>query len=63
MADYTIVYIRMSNEDAQYNITKLTDKEFVKAYVACAKAAQKVYEKQGMKTVDEYSKELSRSRR
>lgn len=47
----------MDSEDAQANITKLSDKEFIKAYVDCAKAAQRVYEKQGMKTADDYARE------
>jgi len=59
VADYWIAYIRMSNEDAQANVTKLIDKEFVKAFVDCAKAVQKVYEKYGMKTGDDYLKKIS----
>jgi len=58
VADYTIAYIRMSNENAKANINKLSDKEFIKAYVDCAKAAQKVYEKYGMKTGDDYAKKI-----
>jgi len=59
VADYWIAYIRMSSEDAQANVTKLTDKEFVKAFVDCARAAQKVYEKYGMKTGDDYGRKIS----
>jgi len=58
VADYIIAYIRMSSEDAQANITKLSDKEFIKAFVDCAKAAQKVYEKYGMKTGDDYANKV-----
>lgn len=59
VADYIIAYIRMSDEDAQANFTTLSDKEFIKAYVACVKAAQEVYEKQGIKTMEDYIKEIS----
>jgi len=48
----------MNSEDAQANISKLSDKEFIKAFVDCAKAAQKVYEKYGMKTGDDYAKKV-----
>ena len=58
VADYIIAYIRMSSQDAQANITKLSDKEFIKAFVDCAKAAQKVYEKYGMKTGDDYANKV-----
>ena len=56
--DYEIEYTRMSSEDAQANVTKLSDKEFIKAYVDSAKAAQKVYEKYGMKTADDYANKV-----
>jgi len=59
VADYVIAYTRMSSEHAQANITKLSDKEFIKAFVDCAKAAQKIYEKYGMKTGDDYAKKAS----
>jgi len=58
VADYWIAYICMSSEDAQANITKLNDKEFIKAFVDCANTAQKVYEKYGMKTGDDYGKKV-----
>jgi len=58
VADYLIAYIHMSKEDAQANVTKLSDKEFIKAYVDSAKAAQKVYEKYGMKTADDYANKV-----
>jgi len=56
--DYEIEYTRMSSEDAQANAIKLSDKEFIKAFVESAKAAQKVYEKYGMKTGDDYGKKV-----
>jgi len=56
--DYEIEYTRMSSEDAQANAIKLSDKEFIKAFVESAKAAQKVYEKYGMKTGDDYGRKV-----
>jgi len=57
-ADYELEYARMSSEDARANAIKLSDKEFIKAYIDSAKAAQKVYEKYGMKTGDDYGKKV-----
>ncbi|MCX7702959.1 MAG: hypothetical protein N2234_02500 [Planctomycetota bacterium] len=58
--DYEIEYTRMTSEDAKANTIKLEEKEFVKAYMDCIKAAQRVYEKKyGIKTTDDYAKKAS----
>ncbi|OYD13833.1 hypothetical protein CH333_09860 [candidate division WOR-3 bacterium JGI_Cruoil_03_44_89] len=49
-ADCTIEYKHMSSEEAKANIANLNEEEFIEAFVKCAKEAQKVYEKHGIKT-------------
>ncbi len=57
-ADYVIAYVHMSNWDARTNVTKLGEKEFMRLYVDCAKAVQKIYERQGIKSGDAYAKKM-----
>jgi hypothetical protein len=57
-ADYVITYTHMSNWDARTNVTKLSEKEFMRLYVDCAKAVQKIYERQGIKSGDAYAKKM-----
>lgn len=57
-ADYAITYASMSNWDARTNVVKLSEKEFMRVYVDCAKAVQKIYEKQGITSGDEYARRM-----
>ena len=54
-ADYEIEYMRMDSEEAKANTTKLSNEKFIEAFVNCAQEAQKIYEKNGFKTLDDYT--------
>jgi hypothetical protein len=54
-ADYEIEYMQMGSEDAKANVITLGDSDFLKIYVDCAKAAQKLFEKYGIKTLGDFS--------
>lgn len=57
-ADYAITYTHMSNWDARTNVIKLSERDFIRIYVDCAKALQKIYERQGIKTGNDYVRKM-----
>lgn len=58
-ADCTIEYKHMSSEEAKANTANLKEEEFIKAFVKCIISAQKVYEKQGFKTMGDLEGKVS----
>jgi len=56
--DYEIEYMRMSIEDANANVATLTSKQFIEAFVKCIKEIQQLYEKNGMKTPEDYLRKI-----
>jgi len=59
-ADCTIEYKHMSSEEAKANTANLNEEEFIKAFVKCIISAQKVYEKQGFKTIGDLEGKISK---
>ncbi len=58
-ADYDIQYKHMSAEDARASCGELTDEKFAEAFPLCIDAAQSVYAKHDMSTMEDFEQKMA----